>query len=151
MAAYQHTQPGTLNRVILGAFALVTIVLAAFLGDGDPTAMWVMLMVCGILLVALALFHALTVEVRHGQLRIRFGIGLIRKTIAVKEIEQVETARNRWWYGWGIRLTPHGWLFNVSGLDAVQIRLRNGRAYRIGTDEPDKLCAAIEEAMKWSR
>ena len=28
MSAYYHTQPGTLNRVILGAFALVTIVLA---------------------------------------------------------------------------------------------------------------------------
>jgi hypothetical protein len=151
MAVYRHTQPGILNRLIIGAFILVVIVLAVFLGEGDPTAMWVMLMVSGILLVALALFHSLTVEIRHGRLRIRFGVGLIRKTIAVKDIEQVETARNRWWYGWGIRLTPHGWLFNVSGLDAVQVRLRNGRSYRIGTDEPEKLCAAIEEAMRWAR
>jgi hypothetical protein len=151
MAAYHHTQPGILNRVIIGAFILVFLVLATFLGDGDPTAMWVMLMVCGIMVVTLALFHALTVEIRHGQLRIRFGIGLIRKTIPVKDIEQVEAVRNRWWYGWGIRLTPHGWLFNVSGLEAVQVNLRNGRSYRIGTDEPEKLRAAIEEAMKWSK
>ena len=151
MAAYHHTQPGTLNRMIVGAFFLVLMALAAFLGDGDPTALWVMLMVCGILLLALVLFHAMTVEVRHGRLRIRFGIGLIRKTIPVRDIERVEPVRNRWWYGWGIRLTPHGWLFSVSGLDAVQLHMRDGRGYRIGTDEPAKLCAAIEEAMKWAK
>mgnify|MGYP000570839101 CR=1 FL=1 len=78
MAVYRHTQPGILNRLIIGAFILVVIVLAVFLGEGDPTAMWVMLMVSGILLVALALFHSLTVEIRHGRLRIRFGVGLIR-------------------------------------------------------------------------
>ena len=151
MSVYHHTQPGTLNRVIFGASVVIFVVLAVFLGNGDPTAMWVMLMVCGILVVSLALFHALTVEIRHGKLRVRFGIGLIHKTIEVRDIEQVEAVRNRWWYGWGIRLTPHGWLFNVSGLDAVQVTLRNGRTYRIGTDEPQTLCAAIEEAMKWSR
>ena len=151
MSAYVHTQPGTLNRAVFGAFVLVFVVLAILMGNDDPTAMWVMLMMCGILVIALALFHALTVEIRHGKLRIRFGIGLIRKTVEVKDIETVEAVRNRWWYGWGIRLTPHGWLFNVSGLDAVQVGLRNGRSYRIGTDEPEKLCAALKEAMQWTR
>jgi len=151
MAAYHHTQPGTLNRVIFIVTVVVLLVLALALGDGDPVAMYVMLMVCGIVLVALALFHALTVEIRHGELRIRFGVGLIRKTIPLKDIESAEAVRNRWWYGWGIRLTPQGWLFNVSGLDAVQVRLRNGRQCRIGTDEPGKLRAAIEDAMKWAR
>jgi hypothetical protein len=151
MAAYSHTQPGTLNRVIVGAMFLVFLGLTVVLGGGDPTALWVMLMVCGILLAVLVLFHALTVEIRNGELKIRFGIGLVRKTIRVRDIESATTVRNRWWYGWGVRLTPHGWLFNVSGLDAVQIRLRNGRQYRIGTDEPEKLRNAIEEAMKWAR
>jgi len=53
---------------------------------------------------------------------------------------------NHWYYGRGIKLTPHGWLFNVSGFDAVEIQLKNGRKYRIGTDEPDALLAAIESA-----
>lgn len=149
--SYHHTQPGTLNRVVIGAFVMVFLLLTAFLGTGDPVAMWVMLAVSGVLFLTLLMFHALTVEVRHGEVRIRFGIGLVRKTLSVKDIERVEAVRNRWWYGWGIRLTPHGWLFNVSGLDAVQLNMRNGRAYRIGTDEPEKLRGAIEEAMKWAR
>ncbi|MEJ2284164.1 MAG: hypothetical protein P8X85_11275 [Desulfobacterales bacterium] len=42
-------------------------------------------------------------------------------------------------YGRNIRLTPHGWLFNVSGLHAVEIPLRSGKKYRMGTDDPEGL------------
>ena len=45
--------------------------------------------------------------------------------------------------GWGIRLTPYGWLYNVSGLEAVAISLRDGRKFALGTDDPDGLVTAI--------
>jgi len=50
---------------------------------------------------------------------------------------------NPWWYGWGIHLTPSGWLYNVGGARAVQLDLHNGRSLRVGTDEPERLCEAI--------
>ncbi len=50
---------------------------------------------------------------------------------------------NRWYYGWGIRLTPQGWLWNVAGLDAVELTFSNGKKFRIGTDEPGKLLEAL--------
>ena len=34
-------------------------------------------------------------------------------------------------------------IYNVSGFDAVEIQLKNGKIYRIGTDEPKKLEQAI--------
>lgn len=46
------------------------------------------------------------------------------------------------------QLTPHGWLFNVSGLDAVELELINNRRFRIGTDEPQRLIAAIQTARR---
>ncbi|MFH1253014.1 MAG: hypothetical protein V1664_01635 [Candidatus Uhrbacteria bacterium] len=58
-------------------------------------------------------------------------------------IKTTKAVRNSWYCGWGIRLTSHGWLFNVSGLSAVEITMKNGRSYRIGTDEPEKLTAVI--------
>jgi hypothetical protein len=54
--------------------------------------------------------------------------------------------RNRWYYGWGIRITPRGWLYNVSGLDAVELALKNGKCVRIGSDEPHALARAIDHA-----
>ena len=89
-------------------------------------------------------------EIARGYLRLRFGVGLIRRQFRLNDIESYEQVRNKWWYGWGIKLTPHGWMFNVSGFDAMQIRLKNGRQYRIGTDEPESLLAAIEAAMRYS-
>jgi hypothetical protein len=55
--------------------------------------------------------------------------------------------KNQWWWGWGIRLIPGGWLYNVSGLDAVELKMKNGRVYRIGTDEPRKLAEFIQAKL----
>jgi len=55
--------------------------------------------------------------------------------------------KNHWYYGWGIRLTPHGVLYNVSGFYAVELRLRTGKEFRIGTDVPQELDAAIRQAL----
>jgi len=100
-----------------------------------------------VLLACAVLFHSLSVEVTTTKVRLWFGAGLIHKTFAASEIREARVVRNRWIWGWGIRLTPHGWLFNVSGLDAVEIELLSGRQYRIGTDQPHELHAAIEEVL----
>lgn len=78
----------------------------------------------------------------------RFGIGVIRKKVRLPEIVGCEPIRHHWWYGWGIHLTPHGWLYNVSGLDAVTIALRDGRKFALGTDDPLGLTARIRDAIR---
>jgi len=89
------------------------------------------------------LFSSLTVEISDEELYHYFGPGFWKKTYLLSEIETVTQVRNSWIFGWGIRLTPHGWLYNVSGLDAVQIELRSGRKVRIGTDDPGGLLSAL--------
>jgi hypothetical protein len=44
--------------------------------------------------------------------------------------------RNQWWNGLGIRKGAGFWLYNVAGLDAVELRLRSGEIRRLGTDDP---------------
>jgi hypothetical protein len=89
------------------------------------------------------LFGSLTIEVDGEELCHYFGPGFWKKTYLLSDIELVEQVRNSWIFGWGIRLAPHGWLYNVSGLDAVQIQLRSGRKFRIGTDDPQGVISAI--------
>lgn len=140
---YRHVQFGTLQVVLLGGAALV--VLAVIAVKGWHPALGVAL---AILVPALLLFWRLAVEVDPRGVGLRFGVGLIRRTFPLAEITAAEPVRNRWYYGWGIRYTPHGWLFNVSGLEAVEITLVSGRRYRIGTDEPRALAAAIRTARE---
>jgi len=93
----------------------------------------------------LLLFSTLTVIVSDGWLECRFGVGLIWRRIRLSDVRNAEAVRNKWYYGWGIRLTPHGWLWNVAGLDAVELTFANGKKFRIGTDEPGRLLEAIRE------
>jgi len=90
-------------------------------------------------LILLSLFSNLTVTGYMDYLEIKFGIGLIRKKFYHKDIRDFSIEKNPWYYGWGIRKIPGGWLFNVSGVWSVQLIMKNGKMYRIGTDEPKRL------------
>jgi len=140
---YQHTQFGT----ALVAALLLSIVVAAMVFSMNG---WdsVTILALSILVICILLFYSLNVEIKAGVIRCRFGIGLIRKKFILAEINDAQSVINKWYYGWGIRLTPHGWLYNVSGLYAVEITLRSGKKYRIGTDEPERLAAAINDNLK---
>lgn len=98
-----------------------------------------------ILLVTAFLFYSMTVSVTKGELVIRFGPGLIRKRVPLSRIRDARIVRNPWYYGWGIHLTPHGWLYNVSGLAAVEVDYISGGCFRIGTDDPQGLVRALKE------
>ena len=88
-------------------------------------------------------FSSLTVEITPTRLIWFFGPGLLRKSIEREAIMGVTPVRNPLWYGWGIHLTPRGWLYNVGGLDAVELALNNGRTLRIGSDETAALARAL--------
>ena len=105
------------------------------------------LILAALLALVLANIWSLTVRVDEDAVNLRFGIGLIQRTVALERIKAAARVRDRWWYGWGIRLTPHGWLWNVAGLDAVELRLENGKVFRIGTDDPAGLEAALEARL----
>jgi len=91
-------------------------------------------------------FRSLTVEITDDELRWHFGPGLWSYSLALDEIDSVAIVRNHWWNGFGIRVAPGFRLYNVSGLDAVELHLKSGEIRRIGTDDPQGLAAAIEQS-----
>ncbi|HVP58636.1 MAG TPA: hypothetical protein VMU02_11105 [bacterium] len=141
MIKYRHRQVGTLVIWILGLTVLVLGLLLYFI-EANPVgiAVLVILLVCG------ALFWALTVEVTESDVVLTFGIGLIRKRFPLSSLVSARAVRNKWYFGWGIRLLDKGWLFNVSGLDAVEIETKDGSVHRIGTDQPSELVRVIRDA-----
>ena len=100
-----------------------------------------------ILGIVLALCHSLTVRVSRSEIALSFGVGLIRKQFPIGDISSASIVQNRWYNGFGIRKIRGGWLYNVSGFDAIEIQLKNERKYRIGTNQPKELLAAVESAL----
>jgi hypothetical protein len=143
-ARYEHRQSGTLMRV---SIALAVLLIAA-LAELDPAIEPALLIAVPVLAVILIVFDGLTIRVTADTLSWRFGhIGFPRGSVPLAEIAAVTVTRTTFWEGWGIRRTRRGWLFSVSGFDAVLVRRRNGSTFLLGTDEPRRLKSVLDAAM----
>lgn len=133
-------------RWVFGLASVVAAAAAVVAGDADGLVSTIPFVVAALMALCFVTFYSLTVSIDAEQLHVSFGPGWIKKRFSVREISAAQKVENRWFYGWGVKLTPHGWLFNVSGFDAVEVELASGRRYRIGSDQPDELVRAIQSA-----
>jgi hypothetical protein len=140
---YRHTQPG-LSIVFLSLVAI-----ALDIGIMWQTGLWVPTAAALVVLIAIAiLFSSLTVEVSDDELRWRFGPGFWTYRLPLGDIEKVAVVRNHWWNGFGIRMASGFRLYNVSGLDAVELHLKSNDIRRIGTNDPQGLANALQSAPR---
>jgi len=137
---YEHTQPGTLmiavlclGVVVAGGAAFVNVTPGRWLGAAIALG-------CAVLAW---LFSSLTVIVNGSELQWYFGPGAWKYRMARADIAGVNIVRNSVLSGFGIRMRPGFRLYNVSGLDAVELHLTNGDIRRIGTDDASGLAAAL--------
>lgn len=151
--AYKDTQIGYLMLVVTLA-VLIFFVRVQIEARSEPPSVnsgtnFAVTSMMTLIVLILASFTTLTTSIDDSCLRVKFGYGIFRKKFLIKEITSTKIVKNHWYYGWGIRLWfwPRMWIFNVSGFDTVEIRMRNGKIYRIGTDEPEKLEIAIRQAV----
>ena len=153
MITYKHTQIGYLMLVvtlaILVLFAWVYITALAELPSVDSGPNFAVSTIMVLILFILASFATLTVSINEKYLRIKFGYGIFKKKFLLEKITSARTVKNHWYLGWGIRIWfwPHMWIYNVSGFDAVEITMRNGKIYRIGTDVPKELEVEINKHL----
>ncbi len=151
---YKHTQIGYLmlavTLAVLVLFAWAHITASAEPPSADSGTNLLVTAIMALILFILASFSSLQVRIDGEYVRIKFGYGIYQKKFSLGDIQSAKTVKNHWYYGWGIRgwLWPKMWIYNVSGFDAVEIKLKNGKTYRIGTDEPKKLEQAILDSMK---
>jgi hypothetical protein len=139
---YRHTQVG---RVTVGAMGLALAAALWFSVQEPGPVPIISLVVLGVVLI---LFSTLTVQVRDGVMDVFFGPGLIRRRIPLRRIREVRVVRTPWYYGWGIRLTPAGWLWNVSGLDGVEVEFDDRHRFRVGSDDAERLAEVLVREMR---
>lgn len=142
---YKHTQIGYLIIVVLFFISLINVVVLSQTG-----VQLSILATMFFVIFILASFTTLQVSINEKYLSLKFGYGIFSKKFKINEIKSAKRVRNHWYFGWGIRfwICPRTWIYNVSGFDAVEIILKNGKRYRIGTDEPKKLEQALLKSIK---
>jgi len=129
---------------MLGSIVLLVILMLTVHANEQP--MIVLGLVIPLLALATLLFYDLTVVVTREKVAFRFGIGLIRRSYKISDIENCTPVTNKWWYGWGIHFVGNITVYNVSGTSAVELTFKGRRRkVRIGTNEPEKLSRYINE------
>ncbi len=142
---YRHSQYGYIWLFVIVWLVLVMAVVA-LVGDDEGDLVVVLAITGAFLLLIGAItlwFSRLTIVIEDDRVAAYFGGGWPRRTVQRHEIIGFRKERNKWWYGWGIRKVPGGWMYNVWGLDAIELDLASGKKFRLGTDEPDELAAAL--------
>jgi len=144
-ASYEHRQTAGFMRASFALGAAFLLAVYATAQDGGRGVLFALPLFALLFVV----FDGLTIRIAGGELRWAFGhLGWPRWRLRIADIAAAEPTRTTFWEGWGIRYTRRGWLYNVSGFDAVLLRRTDGKTFLLGTDEPRKLVAAIESAKR---
>lgn len=122
---------------------------------GNSTEHWVvtgLLVVGGVVLVALPFLCRLIVEVRTSGLYVRYP-PLIwgRKPIDLSHLlshRAVTYSPIRDYGGWGIKWSPKGRVYSVSGNEGVRFEFEGRRGLMIGSQEAKRLEKAVTKMLK---
>ena len=146
MTLYEHTQPGTVLRLIVGVVLVAALISAFVLGKKDIKV--VLLFVSPLMLGILAIFWSLTVAVTKTHITHAFNFDFWKRSYPFTDIETVSKVQNSWMYGYGIRYIGSGWLYNVSGSDAILIQFKDGTQVRLGTDDQENLYNVLSQQIE---
>lgn len=144
--SYRHRQVGALMGILALVALLVGLVLIRTLSLRGEEYSWAIVGIpLFITMITLGLFSVLEISIDAQTLNWRF-MPFIRKSVSLADIAEAKPTRTSFIYGWGIHYTDRGWLYNVSGFGAVHVRMRDGKQFMLGSDEPMVLADAINRS-----
>lgn len=143
---YRHTQIGYLTVLGLVGGGLSQLGAAARDLRARRRRVWSSLPGSLVFLVSMGIISSLTTEVTGDSVAAWFTGGLFRRRIVLADVTETSLVTLPWYAGWGLRRNAGGWVYCVWGRQAVRLSLAGGHAFTIGSDEPELLQVAIEEA-----
>ena len=149
MKTYKEIQFGVWIFAFL--IPLQLVILYNFWKDVGPNSPGIgeLIAISLVVIVTFILFYRLTTKITPDLITVSFGVGLLRKRIPIKRIKSVTEVKNPWFYGWGIRFIPNGMLYNISGLNSVEISLNDSdKIIRIGTSDSSQLRQEILKRLR---
>ena len=150
---YRYTQVGILTILMI----LLAAIFTAFVFDSglkstemqDAASLKVIgLVVAGVFVLALASFYSFTIQIADGKLNFWFGFGVGGKSFPIEGIRSVETVKNPWYYFWGIKSIPGGWLYSIApGGRAIEMIFKDNRKIHLGTNRPEEIKQRLDKAI----
>lgn len=146
MAEHKYIQFGTISLVLMVPVFIMIIIMLFTIGLKDLIQSLVLILLAVTFLICILIFYKMTIQINDTHVIFRMGIGLITREYELSQIKSCRPVRNSPFYGVGIRKIPGGWLFNVTGMEAVEISFKNKKQIvRIGTNKSEEISAIISK------
>lgn len=145
--SYDHTQRAPLHY-LLHAFAVAVLASALAIQE---SAVRILVGVLGLFFVLVgAGFAQLRVRDRGDHLELAFGpLTFFRRRFPYDDMLSARAERSRFIDGWGIHyIFGRGWIYNLWGYDCVAVERKDGKRFRIGTDDPNGLLCLLERRIE---
>ena len=149
METKSFTQHGILMYFIFIPLIIINLYLfvEASANPGGQTKYYAILSL--LFLLCLACFNKITITITKTTLSFSMGVGLIKKTYPMSDIQSCTPVKNNIMNGWGIRRILGGWLYNVSGFQAIELRFKNeNKIIRIGTNKPEEVVTEVKKFIR---
>jgi len=145
---YKHIQENPIHKVFIALNGIGLILLLVLVEARTLRSLIVVIVLMVISPVIWRIFGKLTTTVDEDEVVASFGWGWPRRRVERSRVISATAVRNSAIYGWGIRRYPGGWLWNVWGLDAVELQLRPDSECAPGSKAARKEAANKETANK---
>lgn len=135
---YRKAQKGIVLTAVLVIIPLCLLYFSYAKTGSKPLPIFVAVII-SILFFGLALlFYKLSITIDKEKITASFGIGLLKRTMLLEEIDlnTIEKITSNLLTGIGIRITSKGWLWNVKIGDAIYFQNKNKtQTFLVGTDD----------------
>jgi hypothetical protein len=144
METNKFPQFGTFSVIVMTPFLLLSLILIVLFGFKDLILLTTFSFVFIVIAICLLIFYKLTIYIDDDYLSFKLGIGFIYKKYQIADIKSCRPVRNNPLFGIGIRIFPGGWLYNVTGFNAIELTFKNTKnKVRIGKNKPDEIAKLI--------
>ena len=147
---YKYTQVGvaTILLILLAGVFTAYVVFAGLKSSPGPVQFVIGLLVVVLFFLTLASFYSFTIQIVAGELTFWFGFGVGKKSFAINEIRSIEIVKTPWYYFWGIKSIPGGWLYSIApGGEALELVFMDGKKIHLGTNRAAEIKKRIETVM----
>lgn len=141
MYHYKRTQYGSLT---LALTANLLMLVNNIIPNGYPILTFVFATVA---LFGLA-FGSFCIEIKNEKIHWYFGLTILGGSANLRDVAYCVPVSLTGERVWNVEETNHGTHYNIGGKSAVEIGLRSGERFLLGTENPRHLVEVIREATK---
>jgi hypothetical protein len=149
METKKFTQFGTFSIIVIIPFLILSIYMIISSGFNELILFFTFGFLTLLLIVCLLILYKLTIYIDNTSVSFKLGIGLITRKYLITDIQSCKSVKVEPFFGIGIKITPNGWIYNVSGLNAIELSFKNKKSkVWIGTNKPDEIAGIINNMIK---